>query len=100
MQLPPGRSLLDWRCVKDTSPAALVDYMAKWKVVYTSFLWFCSASYAPVPVPTGAALVGPCLAGHSCRVGLDAMFMLSCCVYLLSMTHVRVGAGSIVCVES
>ena len=38
MQLPPGRSLLDWRCVKDTSPAALVDYMAKWKVVYTSFL--------------------------------------------------------------
>ena len=71
MQLPPGRPLLDWRCVKDTSPAALVDYMAKWKVVYTSFLWFCSASYAPVPVPTGAALVvGWPLPGHSCRVGL------------------------------
>ena len=44
MQLPPGRSLLDGRCVKDTSPAAL-DCMAKWTVVYTSFLWFCSTSY-------------------------------------------------------
>ena len=102
MQLPPGRSLLDWRCVKDPSPAALVDYMAKWKVVYTSFLWFCSASYAPVPVPTGAALVGPCLATRAAWG--YAMFMLSCCVYLLSMTHVRVGAGSTVrvsvCVQS
>ena len=80
MQLPPGRSLLDLRCVKDTRPAAL-DCMAKWTVVSPRFFGFAAVICTPVPVP--ASRLATCALGlirGSCDV------MLSCCVYLLSMT--------------
>ena len=85
MQLPPGRSLLDGRCVKDTPPAAL-DCMAKWTAVHTSFLWFF--------ISTAPKVLVQALSCHDARApwGLCDV-MLSCRVYLLSMTHV-VGVGS------
>ena len=66
MQLPPGRSLLDWRCVKDTPPAAL-DCMAKWTAVHTSFLWFFISTAPKVLVQA-----------LSCHVRPGA-YVMSCC---------------------
>ena len=92
MQLPPGRSLLDWRCVKDTPPAALVPRWTTWrsgKSCTPRFSGFAALHMHRCPYRRAPPWLA--LAWLATRAAWGyAMFMLSCCVYLLSMFHVRV----------
>ena len=61
MQLPPGRSLLDWRCVKDTPPAALEHGEVDSRVLLVSLVlqrFICTGARTD----GGAALAQACMA--------------------------------------